>query len=221
MRALYAHCVNSTGRPGIDAHLRELDLDGLTIVPPSLVHLIAPECAGLPERLREALVRLASEGKAIERRSEGGLLVVEIHDLLEQDPVFKEAAEHPAVLALVESWLGEGFRLRSCAPLVVPAEQRTDGMRLHCDGGDAHLSCVWVLTQYNWESGALRYVPGSHRLARMPEGDEGTDEATAVEAPPGSLLVFDGHLWHGTWPRPTPGDRLGVHCLFMGTSQRH
>lgn len=106
--------MNPIGQRGIDAHLRELDQDGLTILPPSLVNVIAPECAGLPERLRETLVRLESEGKAI-----------------------------------------------------------------------------------------------------------GTDEATAVDAPLGSLLVFDGHLWHGTWPRSTPGDRLGVHCFFAGTSRLH
>ncbi len=47
-------------------------------------------------------------------------------------------------------------------------------------------------------------------------GGEGTDQAIAVEAPPGLFLVFDGHLWHGTWPRSTPGDTPGVHCLFMG-----
>ena len=35
-----------------------------------------------------------------------------------------------------------------------------------------------------------------------------------VEASPGDLVVFDGFLWYGTWPRSTPGDRLAAHFLF-------
>ncbi len=155
------------GQLVVDAHVRELDQDGLTVLPPNLVTVIAPEGTGLPDRLREALVLLAAEGKAIERRVEAGVVVFEVHDLLDQDPVFGEAVRHPAVLAFAGSWLGEGFRLRSCGPVVVPAERRPD--RLHCDGGDAHLSCVWVLTEYGQVSGSLSYVPGSHRLARMPK----------------------------------------------------
>ncbi len=58
------------------------------------------------------------------------------------------------------------------------------------------------------------YVPGSHRLRRFPGPGEGTDEVVVVEASPGDLVVFDGFLWHGTWPRSTPGDRLAAHFLF-------
>ncbi len=81
------------------------------------------------------------------------------------------------------------------------------------------LSCVWIVTRYGEVSGSLCYVPGSHRLSRMPKSGEGVDELVPVEAEPGSLLAFDGFLWHGTWHRSTPGERLGVHCLFKGASR--
>ena len=206
----------------IDAHVREIDQDGLTVLAPDLLGAIAPECADLPGRLREALVRLETGGKAVRRQLQSGVLVVEVRDLLEQDPVFREATVHPAILALAEARLGEGFRVRSCSPLIQPTEL-ADVSQLHCDGapqlGTAVLSCVWVLSEFDRPRGTLCYVPGSHRLRRMPGRAEGTDELLAVEVPPGALLAFDGLLWHGTWPRSAPGDRLGVHCRFTSDSR--
>ena len=202
----------------IDAHLRELNQDGLTVLPPYLVKALG-HSADLPERLQGVLTRLMREGKAVERSVRNSVPVVEVHSLLGADPIFDDAVTHPAVVEVAESRLGEGFRLRSCAPLVVPAGHQPG--QLHCDGGAGIVSCVWILTEYSRKSGSLCYVPGSQRLARMPKQGEGTDETIAVEASPGSLLAFDGSLWHGTWPRLIPGERLGVHCPFMRASRRH
>ena len=116
--------------------------------------------------------------------------------------------------ALVESRLGSGVRPRQCVPIIHPPGSVADLGRLHTDGSCEALSCVWPLTRYGRDDGSVCYVPGSHRLRRFPGPGEGTDEVVVVEASPGDLVAFDGFLWHGTWPRSTPEDRLAAHFLF-------
>ncbi len=82
--------MTQVGQPVVDAHVRELDQDGLTVLPPYLVRALGPEHADLPGRLREILERLVSEGAAIRRHERNGVPVVEVHDLLDKDPSFGE-----------------------------------------------------------------------------------------------------------------------------------
>ena len=66
------------------------------------------------------------------------------------------------------------------------------------------------LTDYTKEDGAIAFVPGSNKLCRMPEPGELVDEAVAVEAPVGSLIFFNGNVWHGAFPKQTDGLRLNL-----------
>jgi ectoine hydroxylase-related dioxygenase (phytanoyl-CoA dioxygenase family) len=51
-------------------------------------------------------------------------------------------------------------------------------------------------------------APSSHRYARRPRSGEGADAAFPIEAPMGSLVVWNGNLWHGAFPRTEPGEVL-------------
>ena len=58
------------------------------------------------------------------------------------------------------------------------------------------------------ETGALRVIPGSHRLS-YPQHPEFADviyklpiadvPATVLDSTPGDVVAFDIHLWHGSW----------------------
>ena len=60
----------------------------------------------------------------------------------------------------------------------------------------------WTLTEY---LDSTAYVPGSHRLERLPELGEALPLAIPVDAPKGSLVIFNGALWHGSYRKTTPG----------------
>jgi len=53
-------------------------------------------------------------------------------------------------------------------------------------------------------------VPGSQVYGRAPEAGEGLDERVAIEAPAGSLVVWGGSTWHGSFARKLPGLRLSL-----------
>jgi ectoine hydroxylase-related dioxygenase (phytanoyl-CoA dioxygenase family) len=58
-------------------------------------------------------------------------------------------------------------------------------------------------------------VPGSVGLDRIPKKGEEPDGWFNVEMPKGSILVYNGSIWHGGGPNTTDSRRLGIvsnHC---------
>tara|TARA_E500000331_G_scaffold327395_1_gene346305 strand:+ start:2517 stop:2852 length:336 start_codon:yes stop_codon:yes gene_type:complete len=60
-------------------------------------------------------------------------------------------------------------------------------------------------------------VPGSHRRNSHPTPDA-AHEAIPVECPRGSLIAFHGALWHGAYPKTTPGLRVTISNYFRHSS---
>jgi ectoine hydroxylase-related dioxygenase (phytanoyl-CoA dioxygenase family) len=58
---------------------------------------------------------------------------------------------------------------------------------------------IWYLDDFDEEVGATRVVPRSHLWGRTPVKDGSVQyETVPAEGPAGSLLVYDGRLYHGT-----------------------
>lgn len=76
----------------------------------------------------------------------------------------------------------------------VPRKKETDPFR--------SVICAILLDDVTKESGATRFVPGSHKFLGEPKdygfGDENPHpNERYLEAPRGSCLIYSGHLWHG------------------------
>jgi hypothetical protein len=147
---------------------------------------------------------------------------------LGEDPVFEEACTHPAVLALAEYICGRGCTLSS-----VLATVRTAGsaLGLHCDQGHVpapfpehmvNLTACWVTDEFTKANGSFMIIPGTHRHRRNPTPEEGQalEGAIAVECPPGSVVLWDGAVWHGNYPRTEPGQRVVLHVTYTRLAYR-
>ena len=81
-------------------------------------------------------------------------------------------------------------------------------------------NATYVLTEFNRENGSTAFVPGSHKFCRGPRpheakiGEGGNPDAIAVEAPPGSMIVWHGNTWHGAFNRRAPGLRVSMPVLM-------
>jgi len=68
------------------------------------------------------------------------------------------------------------------------------------------MNVAWCLDDFTEANGATRFVPGSHKLNRLPAPDELPDTAAMV-APAGSIVVFESRVWHRTGNNVTANER--------------
>lgn len=83
------------------------------------------------------------------------------------------------------------------------------------------VTAVWMLTDFTKQNGATEVVPGSHRSGAYPNKDhQDYPNIIQPEAPAGTLMVFDGRLWHGSGANTGSTDRIGVLSTFCAPQFR-
>ncbi len=207
----------------LESHVVELETEGYTVLPPGKA---AP--LELFDRLRETILRFASaaEGESNFASRDRGLGQTLFH-LLPRDRVFEEALMAPAPLTLATYLLGYRAKLSQSTALIKQKGSRALG--LHADHSakipapwprvSQYSVVTWVLTEYTRENGAVCVWPGSHRFCQpvpphltMAHDHE---EIRVLEVPAGSVIIWNGSLWHGAVPRTTEGKRVTLvfpHC---------
>ena len=218
---------------GLIDHIEHLDEYGYTVIPPELV---APE--EFQERLRAAVLdvheRRSGEKIDLADIASTGLSKKELPGMahwaiLEEDPIFQDAVLNPTVLTVGKYLCGESALLSDITCLL---KQRHEKMThpLHTDqhGTPPPLppyaqvaNVTWALTEYTKDNGPVAIVPKSHLKGRYPLPEEmnflkegAPVMPIPIEAAAGSLIVWRGDTWHGSFPRETPGLRLNLIVIF-------
>jgi hypothetical protein len=142
--------------------------------------------------------------------------------ILVEDPVFEQGLMNPVLLALASYLCGyrmvlSGMGCWMKGPNKTPFALHTDSPVPSPMPQQAFVcQCTYVLTDYSRENGGLVIVPGSHKLCRHPDphetkiGEGGNSDAVVVEAKAGSLILWHGNTWHGSYNRTAPGLRVSV-----------
>jgi ectoine hydroxylase-related dioxygenase (phytanoyl-CoA dioxygenase family) len=184
---------------------------GYTIVPDA----IEPD---LLDALADDLLRLEHDlGAVPAANSFEGHHTVRIYNLLAHGDVFARVPVHPNVLPIVEGVLDRGCLVSSLSSIDIgPGEA---AQPLHADDQliplpKPHVSIIcntmWALTDFTEANGATRLVPGTHRADRSPQPFGEHVKTIAAEMPAGSVLVFDGSIWHSGGANLTGESRLGI-----------
>jgi ectoine hydroxylase-related dioxygenase (phytanoyl-CoA dioxygenase family) len=87
------------------------------------------------------------------------------------------------------------------------------------DRGAWVCNTVWMLDDFTERNGALRVIPGSHRLNLLPQDaleDLLADhpQQRVVTGTAGSVIVMNAHLWHGGLANRTLRPRTAVHAFY-------
>ena len=140
-----------------------------------------------------------------------------IFNLLARHPAFQRIPLDPTILALVERVLDPSCLLSSLTAIEMHAGQAPQPF--HADDGSiplprphVPLTCIaiWALTDFTPDNGATRIVPASHRFDRIPRKGEEPAEVVTAEMTAGSVLVYNGSMWHGGGANRTGAPRIGV-----------
>lgn len=201
--------------------IRQLDEDGFAVIPGIM-------SADLLHTFRFRLDELeADEGDhgGTEVRQEHG--TYRLSNLINKDPAFRVCFTHPALLAAVAHVLPD-FKLSSCSSRAALPGQGLQ--ELHSDwpdswDGESYQVCnsIWLLDDFTEDNGATRFVPGTHLDGQHP-ADELADllqphpKETLLLAPAGTVVVFNGHVWHGGTTNRSADRRRSINAYF---TRRH
>jgi ectoine hydroxylase-related dioxygenase (phytanoyl-CoA dioxygenase family) len=194
----------------MDSHLKQLEVDGYTIVEnvfsAAEADALLAELARLERDLGIAFAENTFEGRRTKR----------VYNLLAHGERFEAIPEHPRVLPLVESVLDAGCLVSSLSSIAIhPGEV---AQPIHADDqllplAKPHVATVcnsmWALTDFTEQNGATRIIPGSHTRDHSPAYGSEHDSIPA-EMPRGSVLVWHGSLWHGGGANRSNGVRVGI-----------
>jgi len=212
----------------MDVARRELEDVGYCVVENILT---AAEIAELKSRLTEQAEGETARGVATHDGGPG-TPNQRVWMLLNKGRIFRDLMLKPIVAELMDHLLGPDFLLSSFTANI--ARKGGAPMDLHMDQGYVSFwtpkpvvaNIAWMLDDFTDENGATRLVPGSHsrRLERVQSSDPALDgkvrlpsqeETVPGVGKAGSILCFDGRLWHGTGANQTDRPRhalLSYHC---------
>ncbi|WP_394843804.1 phytanoyl-CoA dioxygenase family protein [Pendulispora brunnea] len=195
----------------IAEHLARMDRDGYTIVENAIdLSLVDALLADL-ERLEREL-----DAQPAQNLFEG-TRTVRIYNLLARGKLYELIPVHENVLPIVEGVLDRGCLVSSLSSIAIGPDE--SAQPIHCDDqliplGKPHspiiCNSMWALTDFTEENGATRVIPGSHKRDRSPELGTVYDDSIAAEMKRGSVLVFNGSLWHGGGANRTKSRRVGI-----------
>jgi len=122
---------------------------------------------------------------------------------------------HESVLPIVEGVLDDGCLVSSLSSIAIdPGESaqpiHADDMVIPLEKPHRTIVCnsMWALTDFTAANGATRLAPRTHR---EPNPVYGADCATIpAEMEKGSVLIWDGALWHGGGANTTQKRRTGL-----------
>lgn len=169
-------------------------------------------------RVRDALYGAAEDDRQHHRQQHGFSLDNDerncrVWNLLNRDPLFAMLAEHPLALHFVRAVLGWPALLSNISGNIT-GPGAAAGV-LHADQvfvprpwpkRAQGLNVAWCIDDFTRDNGATEVVPGSHRRMCNPGADASVAELVPVEAPAGSVVVFESRLWHRSGAN-TSGDR--------------
>ncbi len=146
-------------------------------------------------------------------------------NLVNKGAIFERSIAMPEILERIRHVLGERFKLSSLN--VRSADPHSGWVQpLHADVGAIAdekgywvANTVWMLDDFTSDNGALRAVPGSHRLGKLPQ--QALEDPSAphpdeilVTGKAGTVVVMNAHLWHGGTANRTAKPRCAMHAFY-------
>jgi hypothetical protein len=191
-----------------------------------LVHLPGFMSAAQLDAARKRVAELESEegdNAGAEFRKEAN--AHRLANLVEKGEIFRELISLPEILRHVGEVLRPRFKLSSFNSR--SADPHSNSLQpLHADmgaipdeGGYWVCNTVWMLDDFTTENGALRCVPGTHRLGQLPQNVLADPYAPhpneiLVTGKAGDVVVMNAHTWHGGTANRTDKPRRALHGFF-------
>jgi len=157
----------------------------------------------------------------LERAGELGVLRL----MLKFEPVFFSFLELPELLAIIDATVSSAAIMHLQNGFILPSFQKdkTPGVfqnRFHQDfprvfnGYLASINMIFAIDEFTPTNGATVVALGTHQRNQPFDPAFLDSVGVPIEAPVGSMLVFDSTLWHRAGVNTAGRDRLAINHQF-------
>jgi Phytanoyl-CoA dioxygenase (PhyH) len=143
-----------------------------------------------------------------------GSTTTRVRDFVNRDAAFDELYVYPPILQACCCVIGQPFKLSTMHARTL--RPRTPAQRIHIDfPHDEHgwpmVGFILMIDDFTPKNGATSFIAGSHGMVTPP--------ASAVEVKAcgssGSVIVFNGSVWHGHGPNQTGTPRRSIQGAYI------
>ena len=231
-----AQALELKAQPDLASQVKGMEEDGYAYFPNAID-------ADQVAELREAMDRLTANEDSFDQYTTpetGGFLNKHINNAFNRDPAFWQYVDQPGIVDLAEAIHGEDCHILGMTAWVT-GPGRPD-QPLHCDWLPVEIPedlltdprvkmPVFISTAHYYlndlyeELGPTKFIPGSHKSGRLPEGatewQGRTEQSVLCQA--GDVVMFRSEVWHrGTGNRSNETRYLlQVHYAQRGITQKY
>lgn len=198
-------------RQDLSSEIEQLRREGFVILP----RQISGETL---TRMRDALDEI-NRGTRLGIHEFEGYCTHRAYCTVAKTTAFDELVMNRSVLAIIEGYFGEAPQLSASMGMTIYEGQKAQP--LHRDSGHYPLpwphpplevNSIWAFDDFREDNGATCYIPQSHLI---PTETRPETSPSIAEMPAGSVLIYDGALWHGGGESTAAGaKRRCVNNLF-------
>lgn len=146
-----------------------------------------------------------------------------VADFVNRGPEFDDLYIFPPLLEACGLVIGHPFKLSSFHSRTLRPHTPADGLHVDVQRDSADwplLSFILMVDEFRPDNGATRFVPGSHLWPSLPcdtMSDVRADhpEQRLACGAPGSLLIFNGSVWHGHTANTSSAPRRSLQGAFI------
>lgn len=149
-----------------------------------------------------------------------GKKTIRLYNPLNSSITFSSLILNDKVLSIAENILGTDLLLSSMT--IISLHPGEIAQPIHSDDGPIPIprphipiviNAMYALTDFTKSNGATMVVPGSHKFDGLPnESDK--NKLIPIEMQAGSVLIFNGSLWHAGGANNTASPRVGATVYY-------
>jgi ectoine hydroxylase-related dioxygenase (phytanoyl-CoA dioxygenase family) len=195
--------------------LKDLQEIGFIVIPGPYEDTALPQIAAIYDSLMESA---SDDDKRI------GSSTTRVTDFVNREKIFDALYIHQALLEASSHVIGKPFKLSSMHARTLRPNSQARGLHIDFKPNEKRfplVSFIFMVDEFCEENGATGFVPGSHKWSVSP--NELTNGALAdyenqikqACGATGSVIVFNGSVWHGHMTNLTDAPRRSIQGAFI------